>query len=92
MGNKLTNCSNCAPTAVRQHNTNQNAVRIGVMKEDDIILKVDSGPRELQNTFGNSKPYWKESLHSIADSTINEFSKVRLKFNHLTQKDIGFNL
>ena len=84
MGNKLSHCSSCSHTTHATDSKvkpNSNSLKIGYMKEDDIILKVDTGHRQLQNTFMNAKPYhnqWRESLQSVADPSSSEFAKVRI--------------
>ena len=75
MGNKLSHCTGCSTNAGHRTECTQKTVKIGVMREDDIILKVDSGPRELHNTFMN-KPFWRESIQSVVEPTVDEYKRV----------------
>lgn len=81
MGNQLSVGSHCSPNNDRQRKDKQqeSGLRIGIVKEEEVIGKVDAGYTHANSGSLVSKPYWKESVHSlqsIANQSIKDFARV----------------
>ncbi len=80
MGNGVSKCLSSGSSAItpkKSMDIEEKQLKVGVVKEENIILKVDCGPRNLQNSYSymKPKPNWRESVVSVKSD---EFSKVRL--------------
>ncbi|XP_054153659.1 calpain-A-like isoform X2 [Oppia nitens] len=73
----VSSCSNeCVSGKLRQKQDNNNVLKVGVMKEDDIILKVNADNRQVHNTCVITQPLWRHSVQSIDFRPINNFRKL----------------
>jgi hypothetical protein len=80
MGNGVSKCLSSGSAAItpkKWTDIEEKQLKVGVVKDEAIILKVDCGHRDLQNSYSymRPKPNWRESIVSVKSD---QFSKVRL--------------
>jgi hypothetical protein len=84
MGNGVSKCLSSGSAAItpkKSTDIEEKQLKVGVVKDENIILRVDCGPRNLQNSYSymKPKPNWRESIVSIRSD---QFPKVRLFIGH----------
>jgi calpain len=70
MGNGVSKCLSSGSAAItpkKSTDIEEKQLKVGVVKDENIILRVDCGPRNLQNSYSymKPKPNWRESIVSI---------------------------
>jgi len=79
MGNGMSKVVSVRSTVITSRkltDTEEQQLKVGVVKEEDVIIPTNSTGRDLQNNYTRSPEHWRESFASF-NSKPDDFFKVR---------------